>query len=1068
MPVLKDHYYRLASEVPQERIEAATALLQELTQVNEKDEWDYALNRLIKGLTSSRQSARLGFSMALIEVLRELVEKEEHELTVSTFLQQVLKLSQVKSSMKGKDERSVLFGRLFGLQVLLNSQLLFNKKVSSPELLCEFVDQLVELSSIKSWLRETSIFTLCQFISLLKDNSNEDVVLVHILQKINDVGLNLTTEGIAVYLSIPQQTREIYANKIIDTKLNWKNGDPFSKGNLPTLAKALKDVEVVEPESDGSDTPKTKNGNSKQKGSWSPRIHFVWDIIIQHYNNHGVEDFADNENEISSSKKRKKTSSKSSKKQKITNDNEVPLKEFWKVVVDETLFADKSSHERKYWGFEIFLKFLTSIKSTDISSLFTPNFMRCLINQSSQQNRILNKISTKVLSTIVDSSSKDFTKAPIILDCLVDESKGGCWNFDLVTKSKCTDKLIGVLNGKEDINSFEVDLVLNQFKDVLISKFNNALASQEEEEETENEHEVMKKSNDNIQKWALDKLLLLFRSNKALLSNEKNNSKWLTKILKLLIQHSFFKKIDSHAVSGNIRKLCQDRLNSVLSDIINIQMSDRSWPLSTCLSYINKLEISDDYENLLQFDETLLNVKEEALAVLAEIDVSLKNSRKNDTQKRDQLDCFKLLFSMILIQFYMGDEEAVTVLDELKMCYNNFFKREENEDTDSAVFLTEIILSFTSRKATLLKKLSSIAWESFLCSKDETDKVKLNEECLQLLFDVLEARENKEGQQKLFENEDEFEAVDDEDNNSQDSADSADEESDKNDEEDSDGSDSDDDSESGSDEESSGANKSNDVLSEVDKQTNLKLAQALGIPTESSGEVKFEDLSSLEDNDEDSSYQSDSMDDEEMMAMDDQLSKIFKERHNAMSSVVTGNKRKAEVIEAKEQMIFFKNRILDLLELFNKNQPSSYLNLAMIKPLIILINLTMDKNLGVKAHKLLKTKLSKTKLTNRELEINFPTKTEQSNYKESLMSLIEWLQKEAGSNKSSNQAHSMACGQSCIIVAKSLIAVDELYLDRIIDLYAQCLKKWAAKPNSKIQASMFFDFINWLNSKRGN
>ncbi|MBL2197075.1 hypothetical protein ELI84_30175, partial [Klebsiella pneumoniae] len=86
-----------------------------------------------------------------------------------------------------------------------------------------------------------------------------------------------------------------------------------------------------------------------------------------------------------------------------------------------------------------------------------------------------------------------------------------------------------------------------------------------------------------------------------------------------------------------------------------------------------KLEISDDYENLLQFDETLLNVREEALAVLAEIDGSLKNTRKNDNQKRDQLDCFKLLFSMILIQFYMGDEEAVTVLDELKMCYNNFF-----------------------------------------------------------------------------------------------------------------------------------------------------------------------------------------------------------------------------------------------------------------------------------------------------------------------------------------------------------------------------------------------------------
>lgn len=1054
MPVLKDHYYRLASELPQERIEAATGLLSELSEENNNEDWDYALNRLIKGLTSTRQSARLGFSMALIEVLRELVTKSNHELTVTSFLKHVYTLSEVKSSMKGKEERSVLFGRLFGLQVLLNSQLLFDEKVSTLEALVEFVDVLVELSSLKSWLRETSIFTLCQFIGLLDNNTHRDKVLVHVLQKINDFGLNLTTEGIAVYLSIPQQTREKFASKISNPKPNWKNGDPLSKGNLPVLAKALKDVEVVEAETQSNDTSKSKNGN-KQKGSWSPRIHFVWDIIIKNYNSIETTGNENDYVEKEDSKKRKKSSTKSSKKQKKTNELEIPLKELWKVVIDETLFSEKSSHERKYWGFEIFIKFLSSIKSNDIPSIFTPNFMRCLINQSSQPNRMLNKISTKVLSSINSIAAEEFTKVPVILECLLDDTKGGCWNFDLVTKSKCVDKLIGFLNGKDSPSEYEIDMVLNQLKDVLVAKFNVALETQDDEVDGENE--AMKHSNDNIQKWALDKLLLLFRSNKAVLSDNKLSVKWLEKLLKLLVQHSFFQKTNEHKVSLNVRKLCQDRLNSILSDIINAQMKDHSWPLTTCIMHIKKLDASDKYIALLEFDDELQKVKEETFEILNGIDDLFNLVNKKQSYKIDQLRCFKLLFSMILIQFYMGDEEAVTVLDELKMCYDNTFVSLETQDDtiDSTVVLTEIILSFVSRKSTLLKKISTIAWESFLCSKDDSGKLKLTEECLQLLFDVLEARENKEGQQKLFEAQDEFQAEGDSDDNSHSENEDEDAENSVSENEDVED-DSDDDDEE----------KPDDAVSEVDKQTNLKLAQALGIPTESSGEVKFEDLDSSDEEDEDSSYESDDMNDDEMMAMDDQLSKIFKERHEALSTVVTGNKRKAEVIEAKEQMHFFKNRILDLLELFTKTQPGSHLNLSMIKPLIILINLTLDKNLGVKAHKLLKLKVSKCKISEEELNLNFPSKSAKSQYKESLMDLIKWLHEETGSSKSSNLSHSMACNQSCIIIAKNLISIDELYLEKVIDLYAESLKSWASNYNSKIQASMFFDFINWLNSKR--
>ena len=193
-----------------------------------------------------------------------------------------------------------------------------------------------------------------------------------------------------------------------------------------------------------------------------------------------------------------------------------------------------------------------------------------------------------------------------------------------------------------------------------------------------------------------------------------------------------------------------------------------------------------------------------------------------------------------------------------------------------------------------------------MCKSSETDgKLRVNDACFRLLFDVLEAKENKQGQQKLFEGEggdiegdddEEEEEEDDEDGDGEDDDEEEDEETEEKDQDNDEDNDSDSDSENDSD-----LDDVNDTMTELDKQTNLKLAQALGIPTKETGEVKFDELDDLSSNEE---YESDSMDDEQMMAMDDELSRIFKHRQDTLNSLPTGNKRKLEVLEAKENMIF--------------------------------------------------------------------------------------------------------------------------------------------------------------------
>jgi hypothetical protein len=67
-------YEQLASNDEEERIKAAKQLVRRVVeggksgQVEKGVDSEYALNRLVKGLSSGRESARLGFSIALTEV----------------------------------------------------------------------------------------------------------------------------------------------------------------------------------------------------------------------------------------------------------------------------------------------------------------------------------------------------------------------------------------------------------------------------------------------------------------------------------------------------------------------------------------------------------------------------------------------------------------------------------------------------------------------------------------------------------------------------------------------------------------------------------------------------------------------------------------------------------------------------------------------------------------------------------------------------------------------------------------------------------------------------------------
>lgn len=284
----------------------------------------------------------------------------------------------------------------------------------------------------------------------------------------------------------------------------------------------------------------------------------------------------------------------------------------------------------------------------------------------------------------------------------------------------------------------------------------------------------------------------------------------------------------------------------------------------------------------------------------------------------------------------------------------------------------------------------------------------------------------------------------------------------------------DEDEDEGDDESSSSSSEDDELtasekVEEAERTANAALAKALGI--NQTGEVKLDsDDDDMLDDDEES------MDDEQMLALDDQLAIIFRERQKALTANGTVATRKIKQ-DAKFNMITFKARAIDLLEIFIKAQPESPLILTAVIPLINVIKTSNDKQLADKAHLLLKSRLCKIKTLPVLTSTAAKTFSEEegAEFEESdptgpvtADDLINWLVSIHTMVRKSNRVQlSLACNQASVFLSKVLITNDMTHAEHVVTIYSQTLNDWLVRSNAKTQPALFFEFINWVNSARG-
>ncbi len=183
------------------------------------------------------------------------------------------------------------------------------------------------------------------------------------------------------------------------------------------------------------------------------------------------------------------------------------------------------------------------------------------------------------------------------------------------------------------------------------------------------------------------------------------------------------------------------------------------------------------------------------------------------------------------------------------------------------------------------------------------------------------------------------------------------------------------------------------------------------------------------------------MDDDAMFALDERMAEVFRQRKQTRSS--TRKNKRQEAAEARENVVRFKNRVLDLLDVYAKREHATARPrcvLAMLLPLLSLVRTSRSKQLVDRACGLMRSLAQKSRVGSAKAkakivsrqgggkggEEDAPPPPQQ--HQQGLLSvddvqqawtLLDQVHEEAGRGES--RVHAQACSQASLMLVKLLI-----------------------------------------------
>ncbi|KAI9717938.1 MAG: DNA-directed DNA polymerase [Chrysothrix sp. TS-e1954] len=697
---------------------------------------------------------------------------------------------------------------------------------------------------------------------------------------------------------------------------------------------------------------------------------------------------------------------------------------FWTEAVENGYFAESASPDRKALGFQLMSKVVSSYPGWMIEASFSRNVLRCVVNQSAQSKRLLHGDAKDLLKKMLERAKNHESTIEPILNSLLSASDGEPL-FDKLTNTQTIQHIISTV-------SWQATQKIIDVYHPLLERSRLAL---------------------NNTKVITDQLLAVIRSQRM---HHEDSAQaqfhWAEEILREFARRAF-EPIQEEAERGafkpeelpiarQVQEVYRSKLMSGVAALLEASDAHRAQYIpATLVNHIHGVW-GNRIETISQADSDVQRTINQAYDTLGTL---------QDAEQIPIVQSCSLLLAITLLQVYSGETEAVAILHDLQDVYSKINDTGPEQQEASDVIL-EVILGFASKSSALFRRLSELIFPAFAPN--------LTLLSLQSVINILRQNESLAGQSGLF----------DQDNGAVELEDQGQDDDDDDTETAKDGQLT---SEHESDTSSHGSDDAESSQSEDDEEESadlIALDQALSTVLKTTKPtVNGKTPTADTDADEASTSSDSSMDDDQMLALDPHLAEVLKQ-HAAKKEDNKTNDRKRAQKDAKQNMVNFKNRVLDLLLLYVKTQYDNALCFQLILPLLNLMGRTNEKQLAEKAGNVLKVffeTAKKHKLPDvTALPIDKSGPEEDASpipaEHESVHAILSTVHEEALSFPS--KAHTAACSRSSIFLARCIVTNDSSSIRSINDQYCETMGKalgMLQKTKRALPMSFWADWYEW-------
>ncbi|KAL3814359.1 hypothetical protein ACJIZ3_015627 [Penstemon smallii] len=648
----------------------------------------YAIRRLIRGVSSSRECARQGFALGLTILVGTVPS-----IKLESLLKLIITLLEVNSSMKGQEARDSLLGRLFAYGALARSGKLteeWNSKNDTP-LIKEFTSCVIALAAKKRYLQESAVAIILEMIGKLP----VEALLNHVLEA---PGLQEWFEGAtevgnpdALHLALKMQEKVSVENKFGKLlPFPYSKSTLFASDHLSYIASCLKESTFCQ-----------------------PRVHSVWPSLVSNLLPDVAQDV-----ELASGLNSIKKHKKSRKGNSGDEDIERHLQCFCEVIIEGSFLT--SSHDRKKLAFDVLLLLLPKVPASCVHVVLSYKVVQCLMDILSTKDSWLYKVAQHFLKELSEWVMHDDVRRVEVIVALQKHSNG---KFDSVTRSKTVKDLMTEFKTESGCLLFTQNLI-NMFLD----EGNSSEEPSDQSQTTDDNSEIgsvedkdavgILGTSEFLKSWVVESLPNV---SKHLKLDQDARFRVQKEVLKFLsVQGLFLSSLGTEvtsfelqeklrwpksAIPSALSQMCIEQLQLLLS---NVQKGEGTHAVSS------GVEANDLGSYFMRFISILCNIPsvslsrtlniddEKAFKKLQAMESQLSREERNSglNMNASKLHALRYLLIQLLLQILLRPGEFFEAASELVICCKKAFDSpdllessgEDEPDGDDAPELMDVLV----------------------------------------------------------------------------------------------------------------------------------------------------------------------------------------------------------------------------------------------------------------------------------------------------------------------------------------------------------------------------------------